>query len=125
MSSLGASSEEDVQGFELHSFGPYRIGDMLGLGGISAVYAAVDQRTGSRLAMKISLRDVGQSDTPQRDWNVTQFYAEWNALCWLQGRDQSGVPQIFEHGLVTATSIQACCARLSLSVQVHCECCSC
>lgn len=98
-------STDDHRSFELPAVGHYRVGTLLGLGGISGVYLAVDQRNGQRVALKISLRNVGRSMTPDRDCHVTQFYAEWNALCWVKGRQMAGcalagVPQVFEHGLV-------------------------
>ncbi|KAK9786677.1 hypothetical protein WJX73_008487 [Symbiochloris irregularis] len=53
--------------------------------------------------VQISLWDVGARQTSERDWHVTQSYAEWNALCWLNGRvkagPDAGIPQVFEHGL--------------------------
>ena len=55
--------------------------------------------------MQISLNDIGEGHTAERDWHVTQVYAEWNALCWLKSRAtsnaESGIPHIYEHGLVS------------------------
>ena len=56
------------------SIGRYRVGPLLGRGGMADVYACVDERDGRDVAVKV-LRDIGPSDAGQRSAEV-QFLAE-------------------------------------------------